>query len=195
MPDCTEVGIDPVCKVIGANMCSPVLQARKLAKAGTELNIVVGLCVGHDPLLYKHSQSLTTTLIVKDRGTGHIPLSRGDLLPRVWRRLSILLALTSTGGCKGSKSGGSVLEMSVFTERDNLSAVIERVKTMDVNVLLLGLFIAFGASIIENGSNFNGAYFNWTNASIPLSGSPLFTTARYPYESERNKRTAPPLAA
>ena len=73
MPDCTEVGIDPVCKVIGANMCSPVLQARKLAKAGTELNIVVGLCVGHDPLFNKHSRALTTTLIVKDRVTGHNP--------------------------------------------------------------------------------------------------------------------------
>lgn len=71
--DKTEVGIDPVCKAVGANMCNPILQARKLAKAGTELNIVVGLCVGHDSLFYKHSQALTTTLIVKDRVTGHNP--------------------------------------------------------------------------------------------------------------------------
>ena len=33
------------------------------------------------------------------------------------------------GGCKGSKNGGTMLEMSIFTEQDDLSAVIEHVKT------------------------------------------------------------------
>ena len=46
------------------------------------------------------------------------------------------------GGCKGSKSGGTMLEMSIFTERDDLSAVIEHVKTLNVvdrkNLFLLG---------------------------------------------------------
>ena len=46
------------------------------------------------------------------------------------------------GGCNGSKSGGSMLEMSIFTERDDLSAVIEHIKTLDVvdreNLFLLG---------------------------------------------------------
>lgn len=46
------------------------------------------------------------------------------------------------GGCEGSKSGGSMLEMSIFTERDDLSAVIEHTKTLDVvdqeNLFLLG---------------------------------------------------------
>lgn len=46
------------------------------------------------------------------------------------------------GGCKGSKSGGAMLEMSIFTERDDLSAVIEHLKTLDVvdrkNLFLLG---------------------------------------------------------
>ena len=46
------------------------------------------------------------------------------------------------GGCKGSKSGGTMLEMSIFTERDDLSAVIEYVKTLDVvdreDLFLLG---------------------------------------------------------
>lgn len=36
------------------------------------------------------------------------------------------------GGCKGSKSGGSMQEMSIFTERDDLSAVIGHVKTLDI---------------------------------------------------------------
>lgn len=47
-------------------MCNPILQARMLARAGTELNIVVGLCVRHDCLFYKHSQALNTTLIVSE---------------------------------------------------------------------------------------------------------------------------------
>ena len=46
------------------------------------------------------------------------------------------------GGCKGSKSGGTMLEMSMFTERDDLSAVIKHIKTLDVvdrkNLFLLG---------------------------------------------------------
>ena len=46
------------------------------------------------------------------------------------------------GGCKGSRSGGTMLEMSIFTERDDLSAVIEHIKTLDVadqeNLFLLG---------------------------------------------------------
>ena len=46
------------------------------------------------------------------------------------------------GGCKGSKSGGTMLEMSIFTEQDDLSAVIEHIKTLDVvdqeNLFLLG---------------------------------------------------------
>ena len=46
------------------------------------------------------------------------------------------------GGCKGSKSGGAMLEMSIFTEGDDLSCVIEYIKTLDVvdqeNLFLLG---------------------------------------------------------
>ena len=45
--------------------CNPVLQAQLLNEAGTELNIVMGLCVGHDSLFYKHAKAVTTTLVVK----------------------------------------------------------------------------------------------------------------------------------
>ena len=62
----TAVGIAPECESIGPNMCNPILQA-------TELNIVVGLCVGHDSLFYKYSHALCTTLVTKDRVTGHNP--------------------------------------------------------------------------------------------------------------------------
>jgi uncharacterized metal-binding protein len=54
-------------------LCNPVGQAELLNEAGTELNIVVGLCVGHDSLFFKHSVALVTVLVAKDRVTGHNP--------------------------------------------------------------------------------------------------------------------------
>jgi uncharacterized metal-binding protein len=53
--------------------CNPVGQALQLARAGTELNLVVGLCVGHDVLFTQHSAAPVTTLVVKDRVLGHNP--------------------------------------------------------------------------------------------------------------------------
>jgi uncharacterized metal-binding protein len=55
--------------------CNPVAQARLLNGAGTDMNIIVGLCVGHDMLFSKHSKAPVTTLVVKDRVTGHNPAS------------------------------------------------------------------------------------------------------------------------
>ncbi len=48
-------------------MCNPILQARVLNKAGTQLNVVMGLCVGHDSLLFKSSEAPCTVLVAKDR--------------------------------------------------------------------------------------------------------------------------------
>ena len=56
-------------------MCTPVGQARALARAGTELNLLLGLCVGHDSLFMKHSVAPVTVLAVKDRVLGHNPLA------------------------------------------------------------------------------------------------------------------------
>jgi uncharacterized metal-binding protein len=55
--------------------CNPVAQARLLNRAGTDMNIIVGLCVGHDMLFAKYSDAPVTTLVVKDRVTGHNPVS------------------------------------------------------------------------------------------------------------------------
>lgn len=55
--------------------CNPVGQARVLAGAGTELNIAMGLCLGHDLLFAKHSAAPVTTLVVKDRVHGHNPIA------------------------------------------------------------------------------------------------------------------------
>jgi uncharacterized metal-binding protein len=57
------------------SMCNPVGQARFLADAGTQLNVVLGLCVGHDSLFFKHSEAPVTVLAVKDRVLGHNPLA------------------------------------------------------------------------------------------------------------------------
>lgn len=69
----SSMGIPKECESIGAAMCNPVLQARLLNQAGTQLNVVIGLCVGHDSLLYKYSDAYVTTLVTKDRVTGHNP--------------------------------------------------------------------------------------------------------------------------
>ncbi len=56
-------------------MCSPVGQAAVLAAAGAQLNVVIGLCVGHDSLFFMHSQVPTTVLVAKDRVLGHNPVA------------------------------------------------------------------------------------------------------------------------
>jgi uncharacterized metal-binding protein len=53
--------------------CNPIAQAEILNSVGTDLNVIVGLCVGHDALFAKHSRAPVTTLVVKDRVTGHNP--------------------------------------------------------------------------------------------------------------------------
>ena len=58
----------------GAVMCNPVMQAEVLNQAGTDFNVVMGLCVGHDSLFYKYSKALVTTLVAKDRVLAHNPV-------------------------------------------------------------------------------------------------------------------------
>ena len=54
-------------------LCNPIGQAKLLNEAGTGLNVVVGLCVGHDSLFFRHSEAPVTVLVAKDRVTGHNP--------------------------------------------------------------------------------------------------------------------------
>ncbi len=55
-------------------ICNPIGQAIFLNKAGTELNIILGLCVGHDSLFIKHSDAPVTVFAAKDRVLAHNPL-------------------------------------------------------------------------------------------------------------------------
>lgn len=54
-------------------MCNPIGQARFLNQKETDMNIICGLCVGHDMLFTRHSEAPVTTIIVKDRVLGHNP--------------------------------------------------------------------------------------------------------------------------
>lgn len=72
----TEIGIPEEAylgKGPGPVMCNPILQAKLLNREGTDFNVAVGLCVGHDSLFYKYSEAPVTTLIAKDRVLGHNP--------------------------------------------------------------------------------------------------------------------------
>jgi len=55
--------------------CNPIVQAEVLNSENVDLNIIVGLCIGHDILFTKYSNAPVTTLIVKDRVTGHNPVA------------------------------------------------------------------------------------------------------------------------
>jgi uncharacterized metal-binding protein len=55
------------------SICNPVLQAHLMEQEKTDLNVIIGLCVGHDSLFIKHSAAPVTYLIVKDRVHGHNP--------------------------------------------------------------------------------------------------------------------------
>lgn len=69
-------------------MCNPVSQAELLNRAGCELNVIMGLCVGHDSLFTRHSHGLVTTLVTKDRVLAHNPVGALHLadtyFSRVW---------------------------------------------------------------------------------------------------------------
>ena len=72
----SDVGISPEQQLnpdARESMCNPIAQAQLLNKAETQFNIALGLCVGHDSLFYRYSQAPVTTLVTKDRVTGHNP--------------------------------------------------------------------------------------------------------------------------
>lgn len=74
--DKTEIGIPEKKKLqpgCHESLCNPVMQAKILNKEKTDLNVIVGLCVGHDSLFMKYSEAPVTTLITKDRVLGHNP--------------------------------------------------------------------------------------------------------------------------
>jgi uncharacterized metal-binding protein len=56
------------------SICNPVGQASIMNAEGTGLNVILGLCVGHDSLFIKNSEALVTCLVAKDRVLAHNPV-------------------------------------------------------------------------------------------------------------------------
>jgi len=56
--------------------CNPAGQAKYLEEQGTELNIMMGLCLGHDMIFNLKSKAPVTALIVKDRKLKHNSLQK-----------------------------------------------------------------------------------------------------------------------
>jgi hypothetical protein len=54
--------------------CHPVAQARTLNEAGTDLNVIVGLCMGSDCVFTRESEAPVTTLFVKDKSLANNPI-------------------------------------------------------------------------------------------------------------------------
>lgn len=77
-------------------MCNPVAQAALLADAGAQLNVMIGLCVGHDSMFFMHSQVPTTVLVVKDRVLGHNPVAALYTSHSYYRRLTQAAEPTSS---------------------------------------------------------------------------------------------------
>lgn len=51
--------------------CNPAGQAKYLEEKDTELNVMMGLCLGHDMIFNSKSKSPVTPLVVKDRKLRH----------------------------------------------------------------------------------------------------------------------------
>lgn len=68
--------------------CNPIVQAEVLNSEDLDLHLIVGLCIGHDIQFTMYSKAPVTTLIVKDRVTGHNPMASlysGYHHPRLWK--------------------------------------------------------------------------------------------------------------
>ena len=65
----------PELKGFKSTTCNPIVQAETLNSEGTQLNYMLGLCLGHDILFTKYSNAPVSVLIVKGRVTGQNPVA------------------------------------------------------------------------------------------------------------------------
>ncbi|MEI6274476.1 MAG: DUF1847 domain-containing protein [Prolixibacteraceae bacterium] len=74
---CGHIAKDEMLGIEGKGiMCNPSGQAQILKENRTELNISMGLCVGHDMIFNQKSDVPVTTLVVKDRVNNHNPIEK-----------------------------------------------------------------------------------------------------------------------
>jgi uncharacterized metal-binding protein len=67
-----RLGLDVIVAAPFAD-CDPVAQAALLAEERTHLNVIAGMCVGHDTLFIRHSRAPVTSLVVRDPRLAHNP--------------------------------------------------------------------------------------------------------------------------
>jgi len=65
-------------------LCDPIAQAEILSRCQVDLNVELGLCVGHDILFHKYSKAPVTVFAVKDRVLAHNPL--GVIYSSYWKK-------------------------------------------------------------------------------------------------------------
>lgn len=63
---CADCGIPLEGRSPDTALCNPIYQAQMLNAEHTDLNVVIGLCAGHDALFMKHADAPCTVMIVKD---------------------------------------------------------------------------------------------------------------------------------
>ena len=71
--DKKDFGLSQISSKDGEVMCNPAGQAQLLNEEKTQLNVLCGLCVGHDAIFARVSDAPVTTLIAKDRVLAHNP--------------------------------------------------------------------------------------------------------------------------
>ncbi len=71
--DARETGIPEEWTVPGGISCNPIAQAEIMNREQTGLNMIYGLCVGHDTLFIKYSKAPVTYVAVKDMVMGNNP--------------------------------------------------------------------------------------------------------------------------
>jgi len=81
--DKTAIGFKTIREGKHETVCNPVGQAVLLNEAKTDLNVVVGLCLGHDILFAQNAAAPVTTLVVKDRVLVNNPA--GALYSPYWK--------------------------------------------------------------------------------------------------------------
>lgn len=54
-------------------LCNPIAQAEILNEGQTEINIMLGLCLGHDMIFTRYAQAPTTVMAIKDYVYDHKP--------------------------------------------------------------------------------------------------------------------------
>ncbi len=81
--------------------CNPLLQAAVLNAAGTDLNVLIGLCIGADAVFTATSAAPVTALFVKDRSLANNPI--GAVYSEYYLNESV--ALPRTHGMRTRQAG------------------------------------------------------------------------------------------